>query len=82
MDNFVSFHFLTKLPMSFQSSVNAIPQYDIESHEHDGIVGVVVPRTVVTRLQSPGSAYRQFGFMPKMKVHTYHNSQKVTAASV
>ena len=34
------------------------------------------------RVQSPGSAYRQFGSMPKMEIHTCYNSQKVTAASV
>ena len=27
-------------------------------------------------------AHRQFGFMPKMEVHTCYNSQKVTVASV
>ena len=41
------------------------------------VIGVVV-----SSLQSPGSAYRQFGCMPKMVVHTCYNSQKVTAASV
>ena len=30
----------------------------------------------------PGSACRQFGFIPKVEVHTCYNSQKVTAASV
>ena len=46
-----------------------------------GVVGVVVS-TTVTRVQSPGSAYRQFRFMPKMEVLTNEKSQKVTAASV
>ena len=40
------------------------------------------PCTAATLVQSPGSAYRQFGFMPEMEVHTCYNSQKVTAASV
>ena len=46
-----------------------------------GVVGVVV-RSLTLHRESPGSAYRQFGFMPKMEVHTCYNSQKVTAASV
>ena len=30
----------------------------------------------MTRVQVPGPLYRQFGFMPEMKVHIYYNSQK------
>ena len=40
------------------------------------------PGTATTWVQCPGLAYRQFRFMPKMEIHTYYNSQKVTAASV
>ena len=49
------------------------------------VVGVVVS-SLALHCGDPGSipssAYRQFGFMPKMEVHTCYNSQKVTAASV
>ena len=48
-------------------------------------VGVVVSSLALHHSDPgsiPGSAYRQFGFMPKMEVHTCYNSQKVTAASV
>ena len=50
------------------------------------VVGVVVSSLALHRGDPGsipgGSAYRQFGFMPKMDVHTCYNSQKVTAASV
>ena len=50
-----------------------------------GTIGVVVSRFALHRgdqVQSPGSAYRQFRFVPKMEFHTCYYSQKVTGASV
>ena len=37
-----------------------------------GVVGVVVS-SLALHCGDPGSAYRQFGFMPKMEVHTCYN---------
>ena len=58
-----------------------LPLYTFSVFIHTGVVGVVVSSLALHR-GDPGSAYRQFGFMPKMEVHTCYNSQKVTAASV
>ena len=54
--------------------------------EHNGVQkkkhnGHYVTKSIHDLGSIPGSVYRQFGFMPEMKVHTCYNSQKVTVHS-